>query len=152
MFREMRRKDREISREESYQILLNGIDGILGTVGENGYPYTVPVNYAVLDNKIYFHSALVGHKLDNIKFNNKVSFTVVSRNEILSDKFSTNFQSVIVFGKANLITPSKEILFELIKKYSGDFLEKGKKYINNDFLKTQLVEIEIEHITGKQRT
>ncbi len=151
MFREMRRIDRRISTDETKIILIDGIDGILGTISENGYPYTVPVNYTFLNDKIYFHSALIGEKLDNISRNPKVSFTVVTKNEILQEQFSTDFKSVIVFGKAKLIEPSIEVLMELVKKYSNLFLEKGKKYVDKSYKDTQLVEITIEHMTGKMR-
>lgn len=152
MFREMRRKDREISLEGTKKLLEQGIDGVLGTISEHGYPYTVPVNYVYLNEKIYFHCATTGEKLDNIKRNPKVSFTVITRNKILEEIFSTDFQSVIVFGKAQLITPSKEILMELIRKYSSAFLEKGMKYVDKAYQGTQLVEITIDHMTGKMRT
>lgn len=151
MFREMRRKDREIPLEESKEILKIGIDGVLGTISEHGYPYTVPVNYAYVNNKIYFHSATTGEKLDNIKRNPKVSFTVITRNDILEEEFSTDFESVIVFGKAKLINPSKEVLMELIKKYSNTFLKAGKAYVDKSYKGTQLVEITIDHMTGKKR-
>jgi len=151
MFREMRRKDRELSLEETKELLAIGIDGVLGTISENGYPYTVPVNYAYVNNKIYFHSAMTGEKLDNIKRNPNVSFTVITRNDILEEEFSTDFQSIIVFGQAKLIHPSKEVLMELIKKYSSTFLKEGKAYVEKSYKGTQLVEITIEHMTGKTR-
>lgn len=151
MFTKMRKIKRQMTEEESIQVLHKGIDGVLGTISLNGYPYTTPLNYVYYDNKIYFHSALEGHKITNIKHNNKVSFTVITRNEIMEKEFSTNFQSVVVFGRAKFIEPSKEILMELIKKYSSDFIDKGKKYVDNDFESTQIVEIEIDHMTGKER-
>lgn len=152
MFREMRRSKRKMNDEIAYQLLEEGIDGVLGTVGENGYPYAVPVNYVLLNNKIYFHSATEGHKIDNIKFNNKVSFTVIAKNEVLQREFSTEFKSVIAFGKAKLVEANKEILMEIIKKYSLPFLTEGNDYVNSSYSHTQIVEIEIQHISGKERT
>ena len=147
----MRRLDRQMSKEDTIKALEGAVDGILGTISENGYPYAVPVNFAYVNGKIYLHNAFEGHKVKNIKNNELVSFTVVTRNEVLEDKFSTNYQSVIVFGKAKLIEPSKEILMYLIKKYSSKFMEKGQNYVNSDYMKTQLIEIEIDHMTGKER-
>lgn len=151
MFPEMRRIKRQMSDKDAIKVLEEGIDGVLGTISENGYPYTVPVNYVYTNNKVYFHCAFEGHKLRNIKVNNKVSFTVITKNDIMESEFSTDYQSVILFGKAKIVEPSKEILMALIKKYSMNFLEKGKKYVDNEYLTTQIVEIEIEHITGKER-
>ena len=151
MFPKMRRYKKELSKEETIQVLEKGIDGVLGTISHTGYPYTVPVNYAYFNGKIYFHSATTGHKIDNINQNEKVSFTVITKNDIIEDEFTTDFQSVIVFGKAKLIEPSQEILMELIKKYSSSFLKEGKEYVKNAYMSTQLVEISIDHITGKER-
>lgn len=151
MFPKMRRDKKQTSTEKAYQILENGIDGVLGTISHTGYPYTVPVNYSVVNNKIYFHSAFEGHKISNIKNNNKVSFTVITRNEIIENEFTTDFESVIVFGTAKLVEPSKELLMSLIEKYSLNFLKEGKEYVDKSYMTTQIVEITIEHITGKER-
>lgn len=151
MFPKMRKNKRETTKEEALQILERGSEGILGTISYTGYPYTTPVNYILFENKIYFHCADEGHKLENIKHNNKVSFTVITKNKILESIFSTDFESVIVFGKARLIEPSKDILMELIKKYSPNFTTEGRQYVEKSYLNTQLVEIEIDHITGKRR-
>ena len=75
MFREMRRKDREISINDSREILTKACYGVLSTISENGYPYGVPVNYVFYNGYIYFHSAKEVHKIDNIKNNSKVSIT-----------------------------------------------------------------------------
>ena len=77
MNEKMRRKDRETTEERAYEILKNGEYGILSTIGEDGYPYGVPVNFAVECNKIYFHCAPEGYKLECLRENPKVSFTVV---------------------------------------------------------------------------
>ena len=152
MFRKMRRINKLMDIELTKEILKNGIDGIFGSISENGYPYTVPVNYIYYNDKIYFHSAIEGHKIDNITQNNKVSFTVISKNEILEEKFTTEYQSVIVFGTAKLIGPDKEVLLELIRKYSTPYMHKAEEYIKKHKEATQIVEITIEHMTGKQRT
>ncbi|ABR48427.1 pyridoxamine 5'-phosphate oxidase-related, FMN-binding [Alkaliphilus metalliredigens QYMF] len=83
MFRELRRKDREIKNNEVIQIIENSDYGILSTVSQNGYPYGVPVSFVFINNSIYFHCATEGHKLDNILNNNKVSFCVVGETCIL---------------------------------------------------------------------
>ncbi len=151
MFKEMRKHKRQMTKEESCDVLKKGIDGVLGTISNNGYPHTVPLNYVYYKDKIYFHSAKEGLKIDNINSNEKVSFTVVSKNDVNSQLFTTDFQSVICYGKAKIIGESKEILLELIKKYSPAFLNEGKKYIDKAFMNTNIVEITIEHMTGKER-
>ncbi|TCO69245.1 pyridoxamine 5'-phosphate oxidase family protein [Marinisporobacter balticus] len=100
MFREMRRKDRLLDNDEIHKILEDNTYGILGTVSEDGYPYGVPISYVFYNKAIYMHGATKGHKWDNISFNNKVTFTVVGKTELLPDQFSTSFESVIAFGRA----------------------------------------------------
>ncbi|KFZ26160.1 MAG: Pyridoxamine 5'-phosphate oxidase [Candidatus Izimaplasma bacterium HR2] len=151
MFREMRRSKNLVDVEITKELLKNGIDGVLGTISENGYPYTTPVNYIYYNDKIYFHSALKGHKIDNIQMNEKVSFTVITKNDIIEESYTADFQSVILFGKAKLVEPTKELLLELIRKYSSSYMDKANDYIAKHQKATQLVEITIEHMTGKQR-
>ncbi|WP_150843971.1 pyridoxamine 5'-phosphate oxidase family protein [Clostridium sp. UBA1353] len=153
MFKEMRKKDREVLGEDIEKILTNGEYGVLATVGENGYPYTVPLSYVYQDNSIYFHCAKEGHKLDNIEKNHKVSFCVVTDTEVLPGKFSTNYKSIIAFGEAKELTGvlKRDILFKFIEKYSQSFIEEGKRYIERAQDSAKIVEIKIEHITGKSR-
>ena len=132
MFREIKLKDRVISDEKAIEILSAGSYGVLSTMGEDGYPYGVPVNYVYLENCICFHCALGGHKLENIQFNEKVSFCVVSRSDILAVKFDTDYESVIAFGRAGEVTEDSEkesILLSLVNKYSGEYIAAGKNYI-----------------------
>jgi nitroimidazol reductase NimA-like FMN-containing flavoprotein (pyridoxamine 5'-phosphate oxidase superfamily) len=154
MHREMRRRDRQTSTEAAMNILQRGEYGILATLGENNMPYAVPLSYAYVENCIYFHCAKVGHKLDNIKDNPKVSFCVVGDTKIIPNQFSTAFESIIAFGTAEIIEDKEEKikgLKALIEKYSPDFKMEGDAYINKDFNLTSVVRIHIEHITGKQR-
>ncbi|WP_368490161.1 pyridoxamine 5'-phosphate oxidase family protein [Clostridium sp. BJN0013] len=153
MFREMRRKDREIKSDEVIETLENSDYGILSTIGQNGYPYGVPVSFVFLNNSIYFHSAVEGHKLDNILNNSKVSFCVVGQTDILPDKFSTKYESVIVFGIASEVFNNEKntTLLEILNKYSPDYIVKGKEYIKNASKATKVIKISIEHISGKAR-
>lgn len=152
MFREMRRKDKELSSNEISDILAECTHGILSVKGDNGYPYGVPVSYVYADNKIYFHCAPTGHKLDAIATEPKVSFSVVSKDNIVPEKYSTNFASVIAFGRARIIKDFNEMKkshIPFIEKYSNDFYDGGIKYMNSSADKMVMVEITIDHITGK---
>lgn len=153
MFREMRRQDRKINDSETIRILEEGQYGILSTTGNDGYAYGIPLSYAYSNNSIYFHSALEGQKLDNIKHNNRVSFCVVGATEVLPDKFSTKYESVIVFGKASEVCEEEkhEALVSILKKYSPGFMDNGMKYISTGSPKTKVIKIEIEHMSGKSR-
>ena len=153
MKRDIRKIEREISSEEANDILLKGEYGVLATISDEGYPYALPLSYVFADDVIYIHGAKEGHKLDNINFSSKVSFCVVGDTKVLSEKFSTNYESAIVFGKAVIIEGEEKThaLTHLIKKYSPDFMVSGLKYIENDQHRTTAFKIEIEKISGKAR-
>jgi len=153
MFKDMRRKDRELKNDEIIEILQNNTYGILSSISENGYPYGVPISYIFLNNSIYFHSATKGHKIDNILDNSKVSFCVVGETCTLPDKFTTNYESVIVFGKAIEVLDDEKnsALLEILKKYSPDYIKEGKEYIEKASHVTKVLKISIEHISGKAR-
>ncbi|MEW6187961.1 MAG: pyridoxamine 5'-phosphate oxidase family protein [Thermodesulfobacteriota bacterium] len=153
MYRNLRRKDREMDQESAIRLLTEGEYAILSTTDVEGQPYGVPLNYCYLNNHLYFHCALEGHKLDNIRSNNKVSFCVVGKTRVLAEKFSTEFESVVVFGKANIVEGEEKYkaLIGLIEKYSPEFLAEGKEYIARYDARTAVVKIMIEHLSGKAR-
>ena len=152
MFREMRRSRQQLSEAESVEILKAGKTGVLGVLGDDGYPYTVPVNYVYEDGKICFHGAKAGHKLDALTRCEKVSFCVIARDDVVPDKLTTYFQSVIVFGRARVLKEEDEILraaWSLGLKYSDD-REHIDSEIKRDWNALCCVEIAIEHMTGKE--
>ncbi len=153
MERKMRRADRAIPDSEAQQILQAGAYGVLSTVSADGQPYGVPVSYAYVGDVIYFHCAPEGHKLDNLNHNNRVSFCVVGKTQVLPSKFATNYESAIVFGTAHeVVGDEKHVgLVEILKKYSPDFMEKGERYIKGDSPKARVYKIVIESLSGKAR-
>ena len=148
-FRPMRRNDKLMSETETLSLLKNSQEGVLGTISENGYPYTVVVNYVYHNDKIYFHSAKTGHKIDNINFSDKVSFTVYTDVKVLGEELNTLYRCLTIFGRARVVETTEEVLWELIKKYSKLPEEKAKRMIAKEIGVTAVVEIEIEHLSGK---
>lgn len=153
MFREMRRKDKEIFDEEIITVLNKGEYGTLATIGENGYPYAVPVSYVYFDNAIYFHCAAQGSKLDNIRNNEMVSFCVVGNTKVLPGQFNTEYESVVVFGRALEVEgeDKKRVLLAIAEKYSPDFKPEAVQYIDRAINKTAIVKINIDKVTGKAK-
>jgi len=151
MFREMRYSKRSLGDEEAVKMLTDCEYGVLSTSGDDGYAYGVPLNFVYDGNAIYFHCAKEGHKVDNLRFNDKVSFCVVGKAQVVPDVFTTKYKSAVVFGVAREAEGAeKRTALELIiKKYSPDFLEKGMKYIDADIDKTCVFKINIEHISAK---
>ncbi len=154
MFKLMRRIDRQLTTEAIQDLLKNGSYGILSTIGSNGYPSPTPLNYVYYQDSIYLHSAVEGQKLENISQCEKVSFCVVGEVELLPDKFSTKYQSVVIYGKATEVLADEKdaALQQFIIKYSSQFLEQGKQYIQKAIGATRVIKIDIEHLTGKARS
>ncbi len=151
--KELRRKDRAIKEEEAIAILNKAEYGVLSTVAENGEPYGVPLNFCSINHCIYFHCAVEGQKLDNIKQNRSVSFCAVGNTEVLPDKFGTKYESVIVSGEAEeVFDMNKQLALEgILHKYSPEFIDKGIKYIEDLKEKTRVFKITINKLTGKAR-
>lgn len=152
MFKEMRRKDKLKTQEETIAILQECTNGVLSLADTEGYPYGVPISYVYDDGKIYFHCYTEGLKLDAIKANPKVSFCVVGADNVAAEKFTTVYKSVVCFGEAKIIDDDarkQEILEIILKKYSADFMEGGMKYIKAKWDECLCVEITIDHMTGK---
>ena len=149
--KKMRRADLGIETDEAIKLLTECEYGVLSTAGNDGQPYGVPLNHAFEDNCIYFHCALKGHKIDNIDANPKVSFCVVGNTEVLPSKFATIYSSAVAFGVASEIqgTERYDALVLLLEKFSSEFMEEGKKFIEEKNKATKVFKIEIQHISGK---
>jgi len=147
----MRRTDREIPRLEAEEILASGAYGVLSTVGEDGQPYGVPVSYTYRNNCIYFHCAAVGHKIENIQANPRVSFCVVGNTRVMPAERTVKYESAIAFGVASEVQgPEKDdALLALLEKYSAEYIEEGKIVITKSGKTTTVIKIEINHISGK---
>ena len=153
MFRAMRRFKQQISDAECIEILKTEKRGVLSLIGDDGYPYGIPIShfYDERDGKIYFHGAKEGHKIDAIKANPKASFCVLDKGFRKDGEWALNIKSVVAFGKVSLVTDSKkaeEICTKLVQKFTDDkeYLEKELK---NALPRVQCFEFTIEHITGK---
>jgi hypothetical protein len=153
MFRKMRRNKQQLSEPETIRILQEGTNGILSVIGDDGFPYGVPLSYVYHEGKIYFHCAKEGHKLDAIKKNNKVSFTVVGQDEVVAKKLTSCYQSVIAFGTARILENSDEKLTShilLSNKYSSQYPDAIEKEIKRSLKQMLMIEIKIEYMTGKE--
>ena len=153
MFREMRRIKQQLPNEECIEILEIGTSGVLALLGDDGYPYAVPLSYVYIDGRIIFHGAKSGHKLDAMCENEKASFCVINQDEIVPEKYTTRYRSVIAFGKMRVVQDEKEMM-ELVdilaKKYRPGFEEEREKEIRIEFPGLCMMELTIEHMTGKE--
>lgn len=153
MFRKMRRFKQQLSDERCIDVLKNSTSGVLALLGDDDYPYAVPLSYIYNDGKIIFHGAKTGHKIDAIKQHDKASFCVVDKDEIIPERYTSNYKSVIAFGKINIIEDDDAIRMkvgQLAEKYRPGHEEEKNKEIDKEFPKLCVFELVIEHITGKE--
>ena len=153
MFRKMRRYTQEIPQNEILEILEKATSGTLAVLGDNGYPYAVPLSYVYANEKLYFHCAKDGHKIDAIRNCDKASFCVIYEDNIVPEEFTTYFKSVIAFGKIRILEDKTEIraaIENLSDKYSNMGNELRNKEIESSLSSLCMLEFNIEHITGKE--
>lgn len=153
MFREMRRSKQQLSPDEAVAILERNTAGVLAVSGDDGYPYAVPLSYVYADGKIYFHSALAGHKIDALEASDKVSFCVVDADDVVPSEYTTYYRSVIAFGRARILRDEQEkmaALRMLGEKYNPGQPEALAAEIAHGFARLHMIELTIEHLTGKQ--
>ena len=151
--REMRRSRQLLSREDCESILNEQTSGVLSVYGDDGYPYGVPLSYAYADGKLYFHSAKTGHKMDAVRKNNKVSFTIIAQDNIVPEEYTTHFRSVIVFGRVRILendTEKRAAIEQLAEKYMPDLKEGRLQEIDREFSRLCMLELTIDHMTGKE--
>ena len=154
VFREMRRKKQTLSQQEIANILHKGTSGVLALLGDNDYPYAVPISYVYDDGKIYFHSAKSGHKIDAIQKTAKASFCVIDKDLIVPAEYTTYFRSVIAFGRIRIVEDDSEkraAIEKLAIKYAPeDTAANRDNTINREWKPLCMLEMTIEHITGKE--
>lgn len=152
-FREMRRKRQQLTESESISILENATSGTLALLGDGGYPYAVPISFVYHDGKLFFHSALSGHKVDAISHCHKASFCVIDQDEVHGEQYTTYFRSVIAFGHIHIIEDEKERLAAarlLGNRYNPNQDEALQKEIDKGLHRMLVLCLEIEHLTGKK--
>lgn len=154
MFREMRRKKQALSKEEISSILYRGTSGVLALSGDDNYPYAVPISYVYDGQKIYFHCAKSGHKLDAIQQNAKVSFCVIDQDQIVPDEYTSYFRSIITFGQMEVVKDELEkrtAIEKLAIKYAPKDTDVGRKNaIDREWVPLCVLKMNIDHITGKE--
>ena len=155
MFHHAQRDKRQVlSRERCDEILNKATSGVLCVLGEDEYPYGVPMSFAYKDDKLYFHCMPnKGHKWEAMKHHDKVSFTIIETDNIIADEYTSYFRSVICFGKVRFVEDEAE-KFELhdllVDKYSPDFKEGVYEMFEKRIKWMGAFVVELEHVSGKE--
>ncbi len=153
MFREMMRKKQQLTEEECKDILKTQLRGVLSVLGEDDYPYGMPINHFFCeeDGKLYFHGGKKGHKIDAMKRHEKASFCVYDEGFRKDGEWALNIRSVIVFGRIEFIEDRK-VIYRISEKLSHKFTD-DEEYIQHEILHsgpaTLMFALVPECITGK---
>jgi nitroimidazol reductase NimA-like FMN-containing flavoprotein (pyridoxamine 5'-phosphate oxidase superfamily) len=152
-FRAMRRKRQQLSDEESIAILEKSTSGTLALLGDDDYPYAVPISYVYSRGALYFHSALAGHKVDAIRRCDKASFCVIAQDDVQLERYTTFFRSVIAFGRIHIVDDEQEKLETarmLGNRYNPNHDDALQKEIESGLNRMLMIRLDIEHLTGKE--
>ena len=154
MFRKLRRTKNALSEEETKDLLQKEKRGVLAVNGDDGYPFALPVDYYYDKGheKIYFHGAKSGHKVDSLKKDDKVCFTVYGNETYKEGEWAPFLQSAVVFGRCALVEDREKTLYH-VRQLARRFYpseEEMEEEIRLGINAVQLYEISIEHICGKQ--
>lgn len=154
MFRAMRRSRQALDKTACERILAEGTHGVLALEGDDGYPYAVPLSYVYDQGKLWFHGARSGHKIDAIRRDPKASFCVVAQDDVRKEEYTTYFASVICFGRIRILEDEGEMtaaIDRLARRYYPEDTAAGRlKAIAKDWKPLCMLEMDIEHMTGKQ--
>ena len=154
MFRGMRRFKQQMTQEECLEVLRQEPRGVLSVLGDDGYPYGVPMDhwYCEEDGKLYFHGAKAGHKIDAIRACDKVSYCVYDQGHREEGDWPLHFKSVIVFGRIRPVEDHEKAL-ALCEKLCSKFTE-DQAYIQNELRHSGptvlCLELTPEHMSGKR--
>ena len=151
MFRKMRRFKQELPEQECLDILKEQPRGVLAVHGEDGYPYAFPMDYIYLDEKLYFHCAKEGHKLDAILADNRVSFCVMDEGFRKDEDWALNIRSIVIFGRVKRMDNTDEIL-KVVRQLGLKYYptsESVEEEIHKAIARVQVLELSIDHMTGK---
>ena len=152
MKHEMRRAKQRLSPEESLDILNKGSSGVLA-LWDGEEPYAVPLSYVYHGGKLYFHCARAGRKLEAIKVCPRASFCVVAADDVIPEKYTTAYRSVIVSGPLRILTDEAEMvpaLHLLAEKYNPGHAGDAEKEISAGLSHMLMLELRADEISGKQ--
>lgn len=151
----VRRQDRLLDEKKAYELLKKGEYGILSLIDPEGNPYGIPINYVWDENgHIYFHCAPTGKKLSCISAHADVSFCIIGRTNVVPNKFTTGYESIIIKSRARTALPDEEkkhALKLLLEKYAPDNIETGLTYAEKSFHRTEIIRLDLQEFSGKSK-
>lgn len=150
----VRRQDRLLDEAAAMELLQAGEYAFLSMTTDEG-AYGVPVNYVVEGDVLYIHCAPEGRKLRAIAADGRVSVCVVGPTQVVGEKLTTAYSSVIAKGCARIVedeTVKRHALQLLVDKYAPDFRQQGYEALERSLHRTAVVAVVIESLSGKTKS
>lgn len=148
----IRRQDRVMEEQRARKIIENAEYAVFSMIDEDGLPYGIPVNAVFSGDSAYIHCAPEGKKLRAIALHSDVSLCIIGNVNLLPDKFTTEYESVVLKGKATIVTDEeerKQAIHILLEKYSSEFMERGLYYAAKSLPRTAVIRVDISEFSGK---
>lgn len=152
MEHKMHKANRQLSAEETLTLLKTGHHATLSVNGDDGYPYATPINYVVVDDKVYMHSAQYGYKIECLERDAKCCFSAIISTKIIPSKITAAFESVIITGKITFLEEGEEkqtALEAFVTQLCAGYEDVGFKMIRGISKKTALLRLDPIEMTGK---
>ncbi len=152
MERKMFFANRKMEKKDAEELLRNNKIASLAVIGDDGHPYVVPIHYIYDNGAIYFHSAKYGYKMDAIDRDPRVCLSVMGETEILKEKFTATFESLVVDGIAEYVEDPAErerVLKEMIIRWIGEFNDAATEMIDKTIGRTAVIRVKITSLSGK---
>lgn len=153
----MRQKTKEITdRQVIIDLMSSSHVGRLATIGHDGYPHIKPLNFVHLNNRIYFHSAGAGEKIDDILRDNRVAFEVDLPIAMVTSGDSPCraeylYRSIVAKGRAVIVDDESERL-DALKLLMVKYQPAGgyAHFLEEKVAITTVVRIDLEEVVGKE--
>ena len=150
----MRRKDREMSREFALSVVDKCEYAVMAMTDTDNMPYCLPVTIVREGDSIYFHSAMEGRKIDILRDNPSICMTCVGDTNIPPGKFTTEFESAVIYGAAHEVTCDSEKIHALellCRRHTPANMHQFDASIERSLSRTGIWKITIRDITGKRK-
>lgn len=151
---DIRRQDRKKDEEFALKLVEECEYATLASISPDNTPYCIPVSPVLVDNYVYFHGAKEGHKVDNFNYNKNVCINCVGKTKLIPEKFTTEYESAILFGEVEIVEDEKEksdILIKICEKYAASNMKNAPKAIQASLHRTGIYKVKIKRITAKAK-
>lgn len=150
----MRRADREMNKDFAYKVVDKCEYAVLSMIDGDKLPYSVPITIVRENDSVYFHCAMMGKKVECLKINPNVSVVCVGDTKVVEGKFTTEYESAILYGLAEFLSNREEKIHALkilCERHTPNNMINFDAAIQRSLSITNIVRINITQVYGKRK-